>query len=129
MVSPTNNGHFAAGVDAPVDNHRPRLLPHHLADLQRSGLTEEIAAAEGIYSETDHRKIADILNRKTWDRKQVRLVFPFYDESGAVVFQRVKPDNPPKRDGKVTGKYLSPTDTQLRVYIPRRTERRPTGSY
>ena len=96
------------------------ILSHHLADLQRSGLNDDTIKAAGIYSETDHLKLAGILNRKKWDRKQgAALVFPFFDEAGAIVLQRVKPDNPPTRDGKVAGKYLSPTDTPIRVYVPR----------
>ena len=44
------------------------LLPHHLADLQRSGLSDDTIRVAGIYSETEHRKLAALLNRKTWPR-------------------------------------------------------------
>jgi putative DNA primase/helicase len=97
----------------------PKLLDHHRADLAASGLTDETIAAAGIYSETDHHKLAGILNRKNWPRKYgPAVVYPYLDESGAVVLQRVKPDNPPKRDGKVVGKYLSPTGAAVRAYVP-----------
>ena len=74
--------------------------------------------AAGIHSETDHRKLAGILNRKTWPRTWgCGLVFPFYDESGAVVLNRIKPDNPPKRGDK-KAKYLQPSEAAVRTYIP-----------
>jgi len=39
------------------------LLPHHAEDLRRSGLSDETVRAAGIFSETDHRKLAALLNR------------------------------------------------------------------
>ncbi len=104
------NGHPAQSL--------PGLLPHHLKDLRASGLSDETIRCAGIYSEEGHLRIATILNRKKWSRKCGSvLVFPFKDETGAVVLQRVKPDNPPKRNGK-PAKYLSPSGSQVRAYIP-----------
>ena len=95
------------------------LLPHHLEDLRKSGLTDETIQAAGIYSETNHHKIAAILNRKTWQKKNgAALVFQFFDENKTVVLQRVKPDRPPKRGGKPGPKYLSPTGSTPRTYVP-----------
>ena len=94
------------------------LLPNHLKDLQGSGLTDETIAAAGIYSEEDHHKLAIMLNRKSWPRTYgAALVFPFHDESGAVVLNRVKPNNPPKRNGR-SAKYLQPSGVPVRVYVP-----------
>ena len=94
------------------------LLPNHLTDLRNSGLTDETIAAAGVYSETDHGKLAALLNRKTWQRAYgAGLVFPFYDESGAVVLNRVKPDHPPTKSRK-SAKYLQPSGASNRAYIP-----------
>ncbi len=98
---------------------RSLLLPHHLADLRASGLSEETIRASGVFSETNHIKIAGILNRKTWPKKNgAALVIPFYDDSGAVILQRLKPDRPPTRGGKPGPKYLSPTGAAVRLYVP-----------
>lgn len=94
------------------------LLPNHLRDLRGSGLSDETIAAAGIYSETDHRTIAAALNRKTWPRAYgAAMLFPFHDESGAVVLVRAKPDNPPKKNGKAH-KYLQPSGAPIRAYVP-----------
>ncbi len=96
----------------------PGLLPHHVKDLRASGLSDGTIKAAGIFSEQNHQRIASILNRKTWSRKSgPALVFPFKDETGVVVLQRVKPDNPQTRNGK-PAKYLSPSGSSVRAYIP-----------
>ena len=87
----------------------PGLLPHHVTDLRKSGLSDETIAAAGIYSETDHLKLATLLNWKKYDRQHgAALVFPFRDELGIVVLNRVKPDNAANRNGTKC-KYLSPS--------------------
>lgn len=97
------------------------LHPNHQKDLEASGLSKETIAEAGIYTETDHRRIAAMLNRDSYSRKYgPALVFPFHDETGAVVLQRVKPDYPAKQDGKPAAKYLSPTGAPVRAYIPPR---------
>ena len=105
-------------MNSQVFDQATGLLPHHLADLRRSGLTDETIVAAAIRSEQCHQRLAGILNRKSWSRKcGGAMVFPFVDDSGAVVLQRVKPDNPPKINGK-PAKYLSPTDAGIRLYVP-----------
>ena len=94
----------------------PGLLPHHAADLRASGLTDETIVANALRSEQDHRKIAGILNRKGWKNGDV-LVFPFHSESGVCELERVKPDNPSSRGGRLQ-KYLSPSGSANRVYFP-----------
>lgn len=93
----------------------PGLLPHHYRELHvGSGLSDETIRAAGIYSETDHIKLALIVNRKKWDRKMgPAMVFPYCDATGAVVLNRVKPDRPPP-----DAKYLAPKDSAIRAYIP-----------
>jgi putative DNA primase/helicase len=96
------------------------LFPNHRAELTASGLSDTTVAAAGIHSVADHRKLAAMLNRRSWPRKYgAALVFPYHDETGAVILYRIKPDNPPKQfGGKVAGKYLSPCGAAVRAYIP-----------
>ena len=58
------------------------------------------------------------MNRKNWPRAYgPGLIFPFHDDSGAVVLNRVKPDHPPTKGGKAA-KYLQPSGAPIRAYIP-----------
>ncbi len=109
----------------PTANGTPcRLYPAHLAELAASGLTQETAKAAGIYSESDQRKLAAMMNRKAWSRKMGgAIVFPYRDSSGAIVLNRLKPDNPPLINGK-PAKYLSPSGGGVRVYFPPVTHER-----
>jgi len=103
---------------SPPTDALPGLLPHHLKELRASGLSDPTIKAAGIYSETSHAKIVSLLNVKRWNRKAgPAMVFPFYDEDGNVVLYRVKPDHPPLQKGK-PAKYLSPTGSTVRGYIP-----------
>jgi putative DNA primase/helicase len=93
------------------------LLPQHLAELRASGLNDDTIHLAGIYSETDRKKLAALLNRSRWSSTWGdALVFPF-NIGGQVVLHRVKPTNPPKRKGGVA-KYLSPSGQGSRLYIP-----------
>jgi putative DNA primase/helicase len=96
-----------------------KLFPSHQIELiEGSGLTPETIQAAGIYSEGDYPKLAAILNRKTYSRKMgSALVFPYRDETGTVVLNRIKPTHPPKYGGKLA-KYLSPSGGTVRVYFP-----------
>jgi len=98
-----------------LDSPTFTLLPHHWRELhQGSGLTLETITAAGIYSESNHPKLAALLNRKRWKRDLgSALVFPYHDTSGATILYRVKPDRPGEG-----GKYLAPTGSALRAYIP-----------
>lgn len=100
------------------NGHVAGLLDHHLAELRQSGLSDATILAAKIFSETDHVKLASMLNRRRWDRKQgPGLVFPFIDATGATVLYRIKPDRPPVKNGRPC-KYLSPVDGGVRVYFP-----------
>jgi len=101
-----------------MSDHLINLLPHHLAELHQSGLSDETIHAAGIKSETNHVKIALLLNRKKWPRTYgPALLYPYFDMSGNVVLWRVKPDNAPKENGKPK-KYLQPTGAAIRAYFP-----------
>ncbi|MCA9265978.1 MAG: hypothetical protein KDA60_19090, partial [Planctomycetales bacterium] len=94
------------------------MLPHHLRELRASGLTNETIEQAGIHSETKRDRLACILNRKSWPREYGNaIVFPFRDATGGVVLHRVKPDSPAQRNGKPV-KYLSPTGSTVRLYVP-----------
>lgn len=102
-----------------AQGQRVHLLPHHEEDLRSSGLTDETIEAAGIYSEEDRNKLAVMLNRKSYPQKHgAALVFPFRDEAGTVVLNRVKPTHPPKKNGKVKSKYMAPTGQAVRAYFP-----------
>jgi putative DNA primase/helicase len=94
----------------------PKLLPHHWDHLsQSSGLTAETLIANGIYSETDIRKVNVLLGRSSLPRKSLpAIAFP-YNGNG---YTRLRPDFPRKdRKGKPQ-KYEAPSSERNRPYIP-----------
>jgi putative DNA primase/helicase len=93
------------------------IEPHHLEQLAASGITPEAASRNGIYSETNSRKIASILGWKSASKLGTCLVFPVKDRDGQVVYHRVKPDSPRTIKGKPI-KYESPKGSTLRPYFP-----------
>ena len=104
------------------ENH---LLPQHVEDLARSGITEQQALAEGIRSLVDPEAIASILN---WERPAKALgpclLFAFRGADGQLLsdYARVKPDKPrTEKKGEKKGKeikYESPVGRPNRVYFP-----------
>ena len=97
------------------------LHHNHLVDLRASGLSNETIKSSGCYSESNFSELKVLMNyggAKKWPPKNgAALVFPYLDHDGKTMFYRVKPDNPPLRDGK-RAKYLQPSGTAVRVYIP-----------
>jgi putative DNA primase/helicase len=107
-----------SAINGEVNGHAPTLFPSHRADLERRGLTAATLSAAGIRSEHDRRKLASMLNRKSWSQQLgSAIVIPYHDSEGAVVLNRVKPDRPQQRNGK-SAKYLTPTGATTRVYFP-----------
>jgi putative DNA primase/helicase len=106
--------------DAPVDP-LARLLPGHLADLRKSGLSDLQIAACGFYSLQAPATIKKVLR---WGRYNGQLgcclAIPFCDASGrSTGYVRLKPDSP--RKGKVDGKpvkYESPKGLANQAYFP-----------
>src|SRR4051794_10170881 len=83
------------------NGHATTIFPSHLAELRASGLTDKTIRDAAIYSEADRRKLAAIVNRKSWSAKLgSALVFPYHDSTGAVVLYRVKPERAPLVRGK-----------------------------
>lgn len=93
------------------------LCEAHLADLRKSGLSDETIAASGFYSESDDKKLSAILNSKYSKRLGPALVITFPDPDGAVSYRRVKPSLPRTWRGKLV-KYESPKGMKNRAYIP-----------
>lgn len=98
------------------------LLPHHLADLRRSGLTDETIAACGFRSESGYDRLALILGWRKWHKRMgSALVIPFHAQDGANGYCRLKPDTPRRdRNGKPI-KYESPRGQRNRVFVPPNT--------
>ena len=100
------------------------LLPHHLQDLHRSGLSDETIRGLGFYSGS----AAEVRAILAFDAGPGLVIpYPIYDT--LELFSRVKPDSPPLIDGKLP-KYLSPKGNLLQPYIPPRswkTLRDPTS--
>jgi putative DNA primase/helicase len=101
------------------------LLPQHLADLRRSGLSDKTVAACRFYSETNPVAVAAILG---WPDPATALgpclVIPFAIAAGnGDDYARVKPDRPraDKKDGKV--KYESPRGKGNHAYFPPATRK------
>ena len=94
------------------------LLDHHLAELRRSGLTDETIRTAGIYSELASCNLAAILDWKKYPSKCCpAIVFPFTGPNGRNGYCRVKPDRPRLSGGKPV-KYESPRGQPNQVYLP-----------
>ena len=99
-------------------DHLAGLLDHHLAELRRSGLTDETIRVAGIHSEVEPAKLATILDWKRYPSKCCpAIVFPFTDADGRNGYTRVKPDRPRQKGGKPV-KYESPQGRPNEVYLP-----------
>lgn len=93
----------------------PEIFPDHLADLRISGLTDETIRASGLFSILGSELYRFV--ERNYRCVKSALVFPYGNG-----FFRMKLF-PPLRtaDGK-TIRYLQPSGTQPRFYIPRLTE-------
>jgi hypothetical protein len=97
------------------------LLPQHLADLRKSGLTDDTILAARFTSVTDAATISRILN---WNRSGAVLgaclKIPFFDRDGQLTdYARLKPDKPrPSKDGNKPVKYESPCKRGNHLYVP-----------
>jgi putative DNA primase/helicase len=84
------------------------------------GLTDDTIRGAGIQSLSDRAEIAARLGRKNaplaWG---ACIAIPYGDDTGAVVFHRLRPNNPPRsvKTGKPQ-KYLQPSGVKPRLYVP-----------
>ncbi len=100
----------------------PELLPHHRAELDKSGLDATAIAAGGFYSESRPGEVARLVAWKGGAGKLGPcLVIPFHAPDGTPTgYCRVKPDNPREKGGKAF-KYESPVGQPNRAYLPNGT--------
>jgi hypothetical protein len=101
-------------------NNLETLLPQHLDDLGRSGLSSAQIDACGFRSEDRPGEVSKLLN---WDGPAKALgpclVIPFPDVDGKPTgYVRVKPDRPRTAEGGRVVKYESPKGQRNRVYFP-----------
>jgi hypothetical protein len=91
------------------------LAPHHLKDLQGSGISSELMELAKLRS-ADRTEVTRILG---FDAGSGGLLFEYPGTNGTrPAFIRVKPDKPfLDRYGKPS-KYLSPKGAGNRLYIP-----------
>ncbi len=92
------------------------LEPHHIEDLQRSGLSLKTIREANVHSISDEA-VERILGFNI--TKSAGLAFPYLLPEGTASdpFIRVKIDLPPIINGK-TARYLSPKGSGNRLYIP-----------
>lgn len=112
MKSSTTSTSTTHGNGKAADPIIPRgLFPNHAADLARSGITPEIAKANGIYSEANRSTLASLLRfvkgttNAAWGPA---LVFPYSTVDGREAYHRLKFDNPPKDSKGKPQKYKAP---------------------
>jgi len=118
---------IAAPPPAPItDNgsgqqaeHLPGLLPHHLAELRASGLSDETIRATGILSQDNYVALATILNWRRLPKKLApAIVFPYFDADGSRTgYCRIKPDRP-RFYARKPVKYESPRGRSNEAYFP-----------
>jgi hypothetical protein len=117
-----NTSQVNAGAMNGPGNGKPVLLPHHLADLRRSGLSDEQIAACGFRSTTDRKEIGSILNWNGYNgRLGPCLVIPYFNPNGPFSgYSRIKPDRPLARKGQKgkAPKYESPVGQGNHAYFP-----------
>jgi len=94
------------------------ILPHHLAELRESGLSDTTIIAAGIKSETNYQRLTAILgHRKLPKRMAPAIVFPFVSAEGTNGYCRIKPDTPRKFGDRIV-KYESPKGRANEIYLP-----------
>src|SRR5262245_36668896 len=98
-----------------------RLLPQHLVDLRKSGLSDDYIARARLYSVWDSETVRQTLRWARYkDELGSALAIPFVDASGNLTgYIRLKPDRPRKdnRNGKAI-KYESPKGVPNQAYFP-----------
>ena len=109
-----------------------KLSARHLADLRKSGLTEETIRISQAFTESDPVRIAVMLrwcDEATGEPRPAKglgscLVFPFLNVAGdALNYYRIKPDKPRVSPTGRPFKYESPYKTPNHVYLtPRARE-------
>jgi uncharacterized protein (DUF927 family) len=104
---------------------RRSLLPHHAELIARSGISDEVAAARGYYSASEHHeiKILGFANRQIM---LPALVVPIYDVNGRLTLHQVRPDSPRVDKGGRPIKYETQAKHRLCLDVPPTIRRRLT---
>jgi hypothetical protein len=134
FADPPANGAAASGIDPATD---PRLSPQHLADLRKSGLSDDTIRACGFYSVSGFR-VRELLG---WDTSKNDplgdcLAIPYRDAEGNPVplrgdggapvlsskgeplyYTRLRPGRPRTKNGKPC-KYESRIGAPILPYFP-----------
>jgi putative DNA primase/helicase len=96
----------------------PGILPHHLAELRKSGLNDSTIVAAGIRSESDYERLAAVLGWKCYPKRMApAIVFPFRAADGTNGYSRIKADVPRLLKEKPV-KYESPKGRPNEIYLP-----------
>jgi hypothetical protein len=102
------------------------LVPDHVEELRASGIDPVYAAAEaGVYTSTSALELKAITGIASWpDQSFPTLVFPYRRPGDSLAepaeFARIKPRTPRKFGNAKPAKYLTPRDSQNRLYLPPR---------
>jgi len=107
-----------------------QLAPNHLADLRKSGLSDEQISLCGFRTLRDSREVANVLRWSRANKLGSCLLVPYRRADGSLIpvaeFARIKPDTPRtnNKPGKANGKpikYESPRGSTLKLYFPPNT--------
>jgi putative DNA primase/helicase len=91
------------------------LLPHHLALIEESAISEQVARERGYFSVS---KPGDLNGRfPKSQRLAPALVVPIHDAWGVQVFCQLRADEPRVIDGR-TVKYETPRGSRLTIDVP-----------
>lgn len=99
------------------------LAASHLADLRKSGLSDEQIAACGFRTTYDLKEVAKFLRWKNADSLGACLLIPYRRPDGSPIplaeFVRLKPDKPfDRKNGKEPPKYESPIGGGIHLFHP-----------
>src|SRR5262245_15072776 len=104
------------GLSSAVLQSRRALAPQHLADLRKSGLSDETIRACRFQTLEGDQDVSNALNWKGGGRMLGPcLAIPFLERDGAATgFCRLRPDYPIQPDRR----YEQPKGFPVRVYVP-----------
>ena len=104
-----------------------KLTTNQLADLRKSGLSDEQIIACGFRTLRKSSEVANVLRWKSATKLGPCLLLPYREPGGSLIpvneFARIKPDTPrtgQPKDGKPGKpiKYESPKGSTVRLYFP-----------
>lgn len=101
-----------------TNRQKPPLSERAMIDLYTSGISQEFATQNGVYTEYNRGEIQRLLDRKPGFLGRA-TVFKYRNAANDEYdgYVRVKPESPRRRDGKPV-KYETPSGQPPRLYIP-----------